>query len=49
MKDTKKVKFVHDVETTSGEYKARRPFRVEKENKRLLMVGCSKLKSQDKK
>ncbi len=37
MKDTSKVKFVHDVETNAREYKASKPFRVEKENKRRFV------------
>lgn len=37
MKDTEKVKFVHDVETGTGDYKVRKPFRVERENKRRFV------------
>ena len=37
MKDTAKVKHVQDVEQGTGEFAARRPFRVERENRRRFV------------
>jgi hypothetical protein len=37
MKNRSKVRFVHDVETGAEEYTARKPFKVERENKRRFV------------